>query len=68
MKEREAELARSNRELQDFASVASHDLREPLRKIEAFGDQLRRKYGPQLDETGRFTSSGWRRRQSACGP
>lgn len=54
MKEREAELARSNRELQDFASVASHDLQEPLRKIEAFGDQLRRKYSPQLDETGRF--------------
>jgi PAS domain S-box-containing protein len=54
MKEREAELARSNRELQDFASVASHDLQEPLRKIEAFGDQLRRKHGPQLDENGRF--------------
>ena len=54
MKEREAELARSNRELQDFASVASHDLQEPLRKIEAFGDQLRRKYSPQLDEGGRF--------------
>jgi two-component system sensor kinase FixL len=48
-----AQLERSNRELQDFASVASHDLQEPLRKIQAFGDRLRSKCQAALDETGR---------------
>jgi two-component system sensor kinase FixL len=43
-------VERSNRELQDFAQVASHDLQEPLRKILAFGDRINRKAGESLDE------------------
>jgi PAS domain S-box-containing protein len=47
-----AMLTQSNRELQDFASVASHDLQEPLRKIQAFGDRLKTKYEGQLSDDG----------------
>jgi PAS domain S-box-containing protein len=42
-------LEHSNRELQDFAYVASHDLQEPLRKIVVFGDRLKEKCGETLD-------------------
>jgi light-regulated signal transduction histidine kinase (bacteriophytochrome) len=48
-----AKLEISNRELQDFAYVASHDLQEPLRKIQAFGDRLNSKYGDVLNDKGR---------------
>lgn len=47
-----AELERSNRELQDFATIASHDLQEPLRKIRAFGDRLAEHSAEVLDEDG----------------
>ncbi|MEO9909733.1 MAG: CHASE3 domain-containing protein, partial [Lentilitoribacter sp.] len=46
------ELARSNRELEDFAFVASHDLQEPLRKIRAFGNRLDSGYRDVMDERG----------------
>lgn len=46
------ELKRSNQELEQFASVASHDLQEPLRKIQAFGDRLQAKYRAELGEVG----------------
>ncbi len=40
----------SNRELQDFASVAAHDLQEPLRKIIAFSDRLLTKFREHLPD------------------
>jgi PAS domain S-box-containing protein len=47
------QLERSNKELQEFAFVASHDLQEPLRKIRTFGEMLVSKFNNSLSETGR---------------
>ncbi len=47
-----AKLEKSNQELQDFAFVASHDLNEPLRKIQAFGDLLMEKSAECLGAQG----------------
>jgi PAS domain S-box-containing protein len=52
LKEAADRLRRSNRELEQFASVAAHDLQEPLRKIQAFGDRLRRQSAAALGEQG----------------
>jgi signal transduction histidine kinase len=52
LERQKTELERSNRELQDFASVASHDLQEPLRKVRAFGDRLVARFGDALPPEG----------------
>ena len=46
-------LERSNRDLQEFASVASHDLQEPLRKILAFGERLHTRAESSLDDVAK---------------
>ncbi len=45
-------LETSNRELEEFVHVASHDLQEPLRKVAIFGERLRNKYADALGEQG----------------
>ncbi len=46
------DLEHSNRELQSFAHVASHDLQEPLRKVQMFGDRLMERCSGELSEQG----------------
>jgi signal transduction histidine kinase len=53
MREYATELERSNRELQDFANIASHDMQEPLRKILTFSELLRQRYDGAIDDRGR---------------
>jgi signal transduction histidine kinase len=48
-----AQLNSMNQELQEFAFIASHDLREPLRKIQTFGNMLVRKHKESFNPEGR---------------
>ncbi|MBA2500987.1 MAG: PAS domain-containing protein [Chitinophagaceae bacterium] len=52
LEEKVKDLDRSNKELEEFAYVASHDLQEPLRKLTTFSERLQNKYGDKLDEEG----------------
>lgn len=53
LEKRNDELHQSNKELDDFAYIASHDLKEPLRGIHNFSTFLLEDYADKLDEDGR---------------
>lgn len=58
------EPRRSNEDLEQFASIASHDLQEPLRKVQSFGNMLEARYAERLGAEG---SDLIRRMQNAAG-
>lgn len=66
--ERNRELSQSNAELRQFAYVASHDLKEPLRMVASFTQLLERRFRDRLDDEGReyirFARDGAERMQA----
>ncbi|MBR9971756.1 PAS domain-containing sensor histidine kinase [Magnetospirillum sulfuroxidans] len=65
------ELKRSNQDLEQFAYVASHDLKQPLRQISSFATLLERRLGPDVEQDVRdylnFLTDGAKRMQSLVG-
>lgn len=57
------QLESTNKELDQFAFIASHDLQEPLRKIRTFSNRVVTKYRDQLDEEGKLYMD---KMQAAC--
>ena len=53
VRERTDALEKTNAHLEEFATVASHDLQEPLRKIQAFGNRLHARCASALDDQGK---------------
>ena len=52
LKSYSARLEQSNQALEEFASIASHDMKEPLHKVISFGNLIRQKHGDSLGQTG----------------
>lgn len=57
------QLEMTNKELDQFAYMASHDLQEPIRKIRTFSDRINSKFGDSLDEEGHLYME---KMQAAC--
>lgn len=53
VRDRTRELEARNAELENFTTITSHDLQEPLRKVQVFGERLRLEFAHALGDTGR---------------